>query len=130
MPEIYGLLSGLVKSALTWFLMNMNFRHGNWRNSSTIDMIKRYIRSMDADKRKSFCSLQLVVPVYLGGLGQHMKMRTRPWEELLLHGFPEVSSTRGIHASSYRSPEYMDYELLEKSFNTAIDGYAQTFDLL
>ena len=27
-------------------------------------------------------------------------------------------------------PDYMDYELLKKSFDTAIDGYAQTFDLL
>ena len=54
--DLMVLLSGPSEISADMILMNMNFRHGNWRNSSTIDMIKRYIRSMDADKRKSFCS--------------------------------------------------------------------------
>ena len=131
--DLMVLLSGPSEISAEMILRNMNFRHGNWRNSSTIDMIKRYIRSMGADKRKKFLQFATGSPsLPLGGLGQHSEDENPSMGRITFTRLPRSKRLPEAHTcfNCIDLPDYMDYELLERSFDTAIDGYAQTFDLL
>ena len=131
--DLMVLLSGPAEISADMILLNMNFRHGNWRNSSTIDMIKRYIRSMDSNKRNKFLQFATGSPsLPLGGLGQRSEEENPSMGRITFTRLPKSKRLPEAHTcfNCIDLPDYMDYDLLQKSFDTAIDGYAQTFDLL
>ena len=131
--DLIVLLSGPAEITADMILMNMNFRHGNWRNSSTIDMIKRYIRSMNTQQRMKFLQFATGSPsLPLGGLGQRSEEENPSMGRITFTRLPKSKRLPEAHTcfNCIDLPDYMDYELLQKSFDTAIDGYAQTFDLL
>ena len=131
--DLIVLLSGPAEITADMILMNMNFRHGNWRNSSTIDMIKRYIRSMNTQQRMKFLQFATGSPsLPLGGLGQRSEEENPSMGRITFTRLPKSKRLPEAHTcfNCIDLPDYMDYELLKKSFDTAIDGYAQTFDLL
>ena len=127
------LVSGPSEITAEMVIQNVDFSHGNWRNSKTLEHIQQYIFSLDRSKIKRFLQFATGSPnLPLGGLGQDSEGDQPSMGKITFTRLPKSTRLPEAHTcfNCIDLSDYQDYNLLRRSFDIAIENYAETFDLL
>ena len=131
--DLMVLISGPTDITADMVLDNVDFNHGNWRNSKTLDHVRQYIRSLSPSKIKEFLQFATGSPsLPLGGLGQVAEEEQPSMGKITFTRLPKSDRLPEAHTcfNCIDLSDYQDYNILERNFEIAIGNYAETFDLL
>ena len=131
--DLLMLVSGPSEITAEMVIQNIDFSHGNWRNSKTLEHIQQYIFSLDRSKIKRFLQFATGSPnLPLGGLGQDCEGDQPSMGKITFTRLPKSTRLPEAHTcfNCIDLSDYQDYNLLRRSFDIAIENYAETFDLL
>ena len=131
--DLMVLISGPTDITADMVLDNVDFNHGNWRNSKTLDHVRQYIRSLSPSKIKEFLQFATGSPsLPLGGLGQVAEEEQPSMGKITFTRLPKSNRLPEAHTcfNCIDLSDYQDYNILERNFEIAIGNYAETFDLL